>query len=595
MSEETAMADSILSSLVNTHLVRDAGFDSHGRRVFVFYSCFLPDPSVVSYDDLMRALVARLDAFVDSGYVLIVFASGSRHRPSLVWMLRAYRLLARKFRKNLMRLVIVHPSPWFQLLMQVFGPVISPKFTAKVSWVDNTQILNESIPAAQIFMPRILKEIDKKRIAESKHEGHKQTAPPEGILSSIASWAISLTGLSSSSLPFPTATPTGQFGVSLDILMGPHSENGLPRVVSDCMRFILAHGLETEGLFRVSPSLPSVLRLKEQYNNNAAEIDFEAHGGVHSACGLLKLFFRELPTPIFEASMYDTIRTIQSFSDTTETTQTTIVKTALLPILPQNTFTLLRALFQLLHMIHLNHTKTLMHSGNLAIVWAPNFVKSANPMIDLGMCAVGTSGGGVGTLVKICIERWEEVFEAEMDGSSGNVDGSGSGSGEQLDALRSSDNAANVAPPGAAAADRPSNTLSERSTDSTIVESVNTANEDADARERSRFNINRRPSKSLNQIQQASESSPTAIPIFAFTADSNVKKEGDPLVSVDSLQTLPAPRARSRTPSPMRGRPNTVVAAEDSAIARIGGALSNTTLAKASSSSPVADAMFRKL
>ncbi|KAJ3231438.1 hypothetical protein HDU81_003745 [Chytriomyces hyalinus] len=234
-----------------------------------------------------------------------------------------------------------------------------------------------------------------------------------------------------------------------------------------------------------------------------------------------------------------------------------------------------------------------MHSGNLAIVWAPNFVKSANPMVDLGMCAVGTSGGGVGTLVKICIERWEEVFEAEMDGSLGNSDSLGSGSGEQLDALQSIDNATSAAP--GAAADRPDNTLSLLSTDSTIVEGVATVNEDA--RERSRFNINRRPSKSLNQIQQSAES-PTAIPIFAFTPDSNVKsthKEGDPLASVDSLQKLPAPRARSRTPSPMRGRPNTVIAAEDSAIARIGGALSNTTLAKASSSSPVADAMFRKL
>ncbi|KAI8620327.1 Rho GTPase activation protein, partial [Chytriomyces sp. MP71] len=323
------------------------GTDALSRPIFVFYACFLPDPSVSSYDDLLKALLVRFDALVSNDYVVVVFASGSRHRPKMTWLFRVYRQLERKFRKNLKKLYVVHPSPWFHLLMQVFGPIVSPKFTAKLAWIENMQVLAEYIPIMQVHVPRII-------------------ADSQSLF----------------------ASSTTQFGVPLETLMGPQGARGLPRVVTDCIRFILANGLVTEGLFRVSPSLPSVMSLKELYNSGATEIQMDDYGGVHSACGLLKLFFRELPTPMFESNLYDTIRKIQSFNDTTEPTQLTYLKTILLPILAIPSYILLRALFQLLNQIHANEATTRMHSGNLAIVWAPNLCRSANPVVDLGMCAV---------------------------------------------------------------------------------------------------------------------------------------------------------------------------------------------------------------
>ncbi|KAI8611441.1 Rho GTPase activation protein [Chytriomyces sp. MP71] len=378
--------------------------------------------------------------------------------------------LRTRFRKNLKRLYVVHPSPWFHLLMQVFGPVIS-----------------------------------------------------------LASWALSVTGLSTpsatSSQSLIGLNSTAHFGVHLETLMGQQGARGLPRVVADCIRFILANGLETEGLFRVSPSLPSVMILKELYNSGAVQIQIEDYGGVHSACGLLKLFFRELPTPVFEPSLYDTIRKIQSFNDKTEPTQLTFLKTILLPILPTPSYIILRALFQLLNQIHANELTTRMHSGNLAIVWAPNLCRSANPVVDLGMCAVGANGGGIGTLVKICVERWEDVF------------GDQAGAGEELQ----------VEEPGPVR-----------------IQSNGDLLELGDIHEVER--VGRKSSRSSDQLLRGRPASMDGAIVAAMESGA------------------PMPRSRSRISSGSSGRNrHTVVVAENSTLAIAGEALSHRALADASS------------
>ncbi|KAJ3189663.1 hypothetical protein HK101_008800 [Irineochytrium annulatum] len=56
-----------------------------------------------------------------------------------------------------------------------------------------------------------------------------------------------------------------------------------------------------------------------------------------------------------------------------------------------------------------------MTPNNLAIVWAPNLIRGASPVVDMTMCAVGGAGGGVGTMVKVMIEQWADVFRDEAD------------------------------------------------------------------------------------------------------------------------------------------------------------------------------------
>ena len=63
----------------------------------------------------------------------------------------------------------------------------------------------------------------------------------------------------------------------------------------------------------------------------------------------------------------------------------------------------------LLHEIDVNSSKNLMNASNLTIVWSPNFVRGNNPMDDVKMCALD-GGGGIGTMVKLMIEKHQEIF-----------------------------------------------------------------------------------------------------------------------------------------------------------------------------------------
>jgi hypothetical protein len=133
---------------------------------------------------------------------------------------------------------------------------------------------------------------------------------------------------------------------------------------------------------------------------------------------------------------------------------------------------------QLLHDVQLESSKNLMSAHNLTIVWAPNMVRSENPMEDFAICAagngghggaasataiasgngngvvasgesastsssaaaavnpqedVGVVGGGVGVIVKLGILRWGEMFDGVLVGSAGksNTMGGAIGEGEE--------------------------------------------------------------------------------------------------------------------------------------------------------------------
>ena len=75
---------------------------------------------------------------------------------------------------------------------------------------------------------------------------------------------------------------------------------------------------------------------------------------------------------------------------------------------------ILFVIFDLLHNVSKNSAANLMTSTNLTIVWSPNFIKGKDPVSDLKMCAIGDKNGGVGTIVKKCIEEYDMVFFNSM-------------------------------------------------------------------------------------------------------------------------------------------------------------------------------------
>jgi hypothetical protein len=105
------------------------------------------------------------------------------------------------------------------------------------------------------------------------------------------------------------APPRPVFGVTLSKL---YERDGLavPMVVYQCIQAVDLFGLNVEGIYRLSGSVPHVNKLKNQFDTDSASgnLDFRNPENffhdVNSVAGLLKQFFRDLPDPLLTREHY---------------------------------------------------------------------------------------------------------------------------------------------------------------------------------------------------------------------------------------------------------------------------------------------------
>lgn len=81
----------------------------------------------------------------------------------------------------------------------------------------------------------------------------------------------------------------------------------MPIVPKDCCEFVIENGLGTAGVFRLAPAKSALLEAKRQYDLGI-KVNLIELGGIHVACGLLKLWLRELPQPLFPESQYHLLK-----------------------------------------------------------------------------------------------------------------------------------------------------------------------------------------------------------------------------------------------------------------------------------------------
>ncbi|KAF8576884.1 RhoGAP-domain-containing protein [Ramaria rubella] len=390
---------------VMSRLIFQAGVDFETRPMVVMAACALPDPHEMSYDLLLTRILSYLDLYVESDYTLVFLAAGGQHVPSWNWVWKVYRSqLSRKYRKNLKRMYVVHPSFFSKMLFSLAGAIISPKFFRKIQYCNTLSELARYVPLTQIDIPP---EVYDENL---KHES--------GI-----------------SLPiYPLAT---HFGVPLDELMGAYGEKGgVPRVVRDCVTFLREYGMEEVGLFRRSPNSLTLNQVQAAYDRGHP-VSLETYGDAHIAAVLLKKFFRDLPSPIFPEESYSAIRRCPPPSDEDgDLACISHIREYILPGLGSySAVILLSYVLHLLHDVSLRSNVNKMDAYNLAIVFAPNLVKSSNPIRDVQMCAI--PGGPslwasdsnpalshpkemkttVGMVLKCCIERYFEIFDEVQDRS----------------------------------------------------------------------------------------------------------------------------------------------------------------------------------
>lgn len=199
--------------------------------------------------------------------------------------------------------------------------------------------------------------------------------------------------------------------------MGPNGEKGLPKFIVDCISNLIQNGLYIEGLFRRSPSSVMLKQVRAAYDRgnpvNLSDYD------IHISAVLLKLFIRELPTPMFPVSTYAKLQQLkQSGKADDKVPVVEFIKKEIVSQVSHNDRVLMKEVFLLLKMVADRHESNKMTPFNLAVVISPNMVRHDDVMQEIAMSAVSSREKDtamdealtLGTVVRIMIECYDEVF-----------------------------------------------------------------------------------------------------------------------------------------------------------------------------------------
>ncbi|XP_055079383.1 rho GTPase-activating protein 27 isoform X2 [Periophthalmus magnuspinnatus] len=162
------------------------------------------------------------------------------------------------------------------------------------------------------------------------------------------------------------------FGCHLDTLC--HRENStVPRFVQKCVRFVERRGLDTDGIYRVSGNLAVIQKLRHKADHEE-QLDLEDGDitEVHVVTGALKLFFRELPEPLFPFSSYD--KFIAAIQLPQYSQRVSYIKD-LVQILPLPNHSTMELLFRHLHRVVEHGEQNRMSCQSLAIVFGPTLLR----------------------------------------------------------------------------------------------------------------------------------------------------------------------------------------------------------------------------
>uniref|UniRef100_A0A665TKX6 Rho GTPase activating protein 32a n=1 Tax=Echeneis naucrates TaxID=173247 RepID=A0A665TKX6_ECHNA len=157
--------------------------------------------------------------------------------------------------------------------------------------------------------------------------------------------------------------------------LGEHLHNSgheVPQVVKSCAEFIEKHGV-VDGIYRLSGISSNIQKLRHEFDSEQIpDLSRDVYRqDIHSVGSLCKLYFRELPNPLLTYQLYDRF----SVSTTTMTFGNLKVEIYIQHL----NLSVYRTLeFLMRHLSHLAtfSSVTSMHTKNLAIVWAPNLLRS---------------------------------------------------------------------------------------------------------------------------------------------------------------------------------------------------------------------------
>ncbi|XP_063075731.1 rho GTPase-activating protein 21 isoform X2 [Engraulis encrasicolus] len=167
------------------------------------------------------------------------------------------------------------------------------------------------------------------------------------------------------------------FGVRLDNCPPAQNNRCVPLIVEVCCKLVEERGLEYTGIYRVPGNNAAISNMQEELDTkgmNDIDIEEDKWRDLNVISSLLKSFFRKLPEPLFTNEKYGDFIDANRIPDPVERLK---VLKRLIHELPDHHYETLKYLSGHLKLVSENCEKNKMEPRNLAIVFGPTLVRTA--------------------------------------------------------------------------------------------------------------------------------------------------------------------------------------------------------------------------
>ncbi|XP_077580482.1 rho GTPase-activating protein 12-like isoform X4 [Stigmatopora nigra] len=192
------------------------------------------------------------------------------------------------------------------------------------------------------------------------------------------------------------------FGGSLTNLCQKENDT-VPSFVKTCIEHVESNGLHVDGLYRVSGNLALIQKLRFAINHdekvNLSDSKWE---DIHVTTGALKMFFRELPEPLFTYTLFHDFVSSIKIPDYTQRVHA--IK-ELVRQLPEPNHDTMRALFKHLRKVIEHGEENRMTNQSVAIVFGPTLLRPETEMWNMAVHMVYQN-----QIVELILLEYDSIF-----------------------------------------------------------------------------------------------------------------------------------------------------------------------------------------
>lgn len=193
------------------------------------------------------------------------------------------------------------------------------------------------------------------------------------------------------------------FGCHLHTLCA-QERTTVPGFVEKCVRAVEKRGLDIDGLYRVSGNLAVIQKLRYKADHEELDLEDGQWEDVHVITGALKLFFRELPEPLFPYSHFNDFITAIRIPDY-KTKLSHIYK--LVKSLPPVNHDTMQLLFGHLQRVIQFGEDNRMTVQNVAIVFGPTLLRPETETANITMHMVFQN-----QIVELILNEYNRIFHS---------------------------------------------------------------------------------------------------------------------------------------------------------------------------------------